>query len=95
MSRHTSEKFPPECLPFWPGAEREEGRTVVEESPVASSGSNGVVERAVQGLVGQIRAIPRFAISHKYIPTPTSSRYGNGGIPCEEKQNKKNVGDGL
>lgn len=38
-------------------AEREEGRTIVEESPVGSSGSNGVVERAVQGLEGQIRVV--------------------------------------
>ena len=38
-------------------AEREEGRTVVEESPVGSSGSNGVVERAVQSVEGQIRVI--------------------------------------
>ena len=37
--------------------EREDGRTVVEESPVGSSGSNGVVERAVQGIEGQIRVI--------------------------------------
>ena len=29
-------------------SERTEGQTVVEESPVGSSGSNGVVERAVQ-----------------------------------------------
>ena len=36
---------------------REEGRTVVEESPVKSSGSNGVVERAVQEIEGQIRAL--------------------------------------
>ena len=28
-------------------ADREEGRTVTEESPVGSSGSSGVVERAV------------------------------------------------
>lgn len=37
--------------------EREEGRTVVEESPVGSSGSNGIVERAVQGIEGQVRAL--------------------------------------
>ena len=37
--------------------EREEGRTVVEESPVGSSGSNGVVERAVQGVEGHIRVV--------------------------------------
>ena len=34
-----------------------EGRTVIEESPVGSSGSNGVVERTVQKVEGQIRAI--------------------------------------
>ena len=34
---------------------REEGRTIVEESPVQSSGSNGVVERAIQSVEGQIR----------------------------------------
>ena len=32
-------------------------RTIVEESPVGSSGSNGVVERAVQSVEGQIRAL--------------------------------------
>ena len=37
--------------------ERDDGRTVLEESPVGSSGSNGVVERAVQGIEGQIRVI--------------------------------------
>ena len=36
---------------------REEGRTIVEESPVGSSGSNGVVERAAQSIEGQIRVI--------------------------------------
>ena len=37
--------------------ERAEGRTVLEESPVKSSGSNGVVERGVQEMDNQIRAI--------------------------------------
>ena len=32
-------------------------RTTVEESPVGSSGSNGVVERAVQGVEGLIRTL--------------------------------------
>ena len=36
---------------------REEGRTVVEQSPKQSSGSNGVVERAVQQVEGQMRAL--------------------------------------
>ena len=36
---------------------RVEGRTVVEESPKRSSGSNGIVERAVQQIEGRIRAI--------------------------------------
>ena len=36
---------------------RDSGRTVVEESLVGSSGSNGVVERSVGSLEGQIRAI--------------------------------------
>ena len=36
---------------------RAEGRTVLEESPVKSSGSNGIVERAVQEIEGQIRAL--------------------------------------
>ena len=36
---------------------REEGRTTVEESPKQSSGSNGVVERAVQEVEGQMRAL--------------------------------------
>ena len=37
--------------------EREDGRTVVEESPKESSGSNGVVERAVQSIEGQVRVV--------------------------------------
>ena len=32
-------------------------RTIIEESPVGSSGSNGVVERAVQSVEGQVRAL--------------------------------------
>ena len=36
---------------------RESGRSHLEESPVKSSGSNGVVERGVQGVEGHIRAI--------------------------------------
>ena len=36
---------------------REDGRTLVEQSPVQSSGSNGVVERAAQGIEGQIRVV--------------------------------------
>ena len=32
-------------------------RTILEESPVGSSGSNGVVERAVQSIEGQVRAM--------------------------------------
>ena len=38
-------------------AAREEGRTLVEESPKQSSGSNGVAERAVQEVEGQMRVI--------------------------------------
>ena len=38
-------------------AARPEGRTLVEESPVGSSGSNGRAERAVQTLEGQIRIL--------------------------------------
>ena len=38
-------------------SERPEGRTVLEESPVKSSGSNGVVERSVWDIEGQIRAL--------------------------------------
>ena len=37
--------------------EREEGRTIVEESPKQSSGSNGIVERCVQGVEGHLRVI--------------------------------------
>lgn len=37
--------------------EREDGRTVVEESPKRSSGSNGVAERAAQEVEGRLRAI--------------------------------------
>ena len=36
---------------------REEGRTILEESPVKSSGSNGIVERGVQGIEGHVRAL--------------------------------------
>ena len=36
---------------------REEGRTIREESPVKSSGSNGVVERGIQVLEGQVRVM--------------------------------------
>ena len=36
---------------------REAGRTIKEESPKYSKGSNGVVERAVQEVEGQMRAI--------------------------------------
>ena len=36
---------------------REEGRTIIEESPVGSSGSNGGVERCVQGVEGQMRVM--------------------------------------
>ena len=36
---------------------RESGRSHFEESPVRSSGSNGVVERGVQGIEGQVRAL--------------------------------------
>ena len=37
--------------------EREEGRTIVEESPVQSSGSNGIVERRVQSIEGHLRVM--------------------------------------
>ena len=37
--------------------DRTEGRTIIEESPVRSSGSNGIVERGVQEIEGQIRAL--------------------------------------
>jgi hypothetical protein len=37
--------------------QRVEGRTILEESPVKSSGSNGVVERGVQGCEGHLRAL--------------------------------------
>ena len=36
---------------------RPEGRTVVEESPVGSKGSNGVVERGIQEVEGQMRTM--------------------------------------
>ena len=36
---------------------RPEGQTIPEESPVKSSGSNGVIERSIQGLEGQLRAM--------------------------------------
>ena len=34
---------------------RESGRSILEESLVKSDGSNGVVERGVQGVEGQVR----------------------------------------
>ena len=37
--------------------QRPEGRTIPEESPVKSSGSNGIVERGVQEIEGGIRAL--------------------------------------
>ena len=37
--------------------QRPEGRTVIEESLVQSSASNGIVERAIQEIEGRIRAI--------------------------------------
>ena len=37
--------------------ERVEGRTVIEESPKKSSGSNGTVEREVQSIEGRMRAM--------------------------------------
>ena len=36
---------------------RVSGRTHLEESPVKSSGSNGVVERGIQGVEGHVRAL--------------------------------------
>ena len=36
---------------------RAEGKTIVGEAPVKSSGSNGVVERGVQEIEGEIRAL--------------------------------------
>ena len=36
---------------------RDSSKTIIEESPVKSSGSNGVVERGIQGLEGTIRAL--------------------------------------
>ena len=36
---------------------RESGRPILEEPPIKSSGSNGVVERGIQGVEGHVRAI--------------------------------------
>ena len=36
---------------------RVSGRTHLEESPVKSGGSNGVVERGIQGVEGHVRAL--------------------------------------
>ena len=36
---------------------QEEGRTMIEEAPKQSKGSNGIAERAVQEMEGQMRAI--------------------------------------
>ena len=38
-------------------AERREGGTIVEESLVKSSGSNGIVEKTAQDIEGRIRAV--------------------------------------
>ena len=38
-------------------SERIEGRTILEESPKKSSGSNGIVERAVKEIEGNMRAL--------------------------------------
>ena len=38
-------------------AERDQGKTVIEESPVESHASNGIVERGIQEIEGRIRAI--------------------------------------
>ena len=37
--------------------QRAEGKTIVEESPVKSSGSNRIVERGVQEVEGRIREV--------------------------------------
>ena len=37
--------------------ERADGKTIVEESPVKSSGSNGIVETGAQEVEGRIRAV--------------------------------------
>ena len=37
--------------------ERKEGGTIIEESPVKSSGSNGIVEKTAQDVEGRIRAV--------------------------------------
>ena len=37
--------------------QRQDGRTILEEARVKSSGSNGIVERGIQGVEGQIRAL--------------------------------------
>ena len=37
--------------------ERPEGKTILEEAPVKSSGSNGVVERGIQEVEGGVRAL--------------------------------------
>ena len=39
------------------GERRAEGRTIHEQSPVQSKGSNGVVERGVGEIEGSVRAI--------------------------------------
>jgi len=46
-----------ECLIKSILAARPEGKTIPEESPKKSSGSNGVVERGVQEIEGRIRAL--------------------------------------
>ena len=43
---------------------RPDNKTILEESPVKSSGSNGVAERGVQGIEGHIRAL-YLALQHR------------------------------
>jgi hypothetical protein len=48
-------------------------RTIVEHSPIASSGSNGVVERAVQTVEGQIRVLKLALEERLGVKVPASS----------------------
>ena len=52
---------PPGCQPCGQGAV---GRTIHESSPVGSSQSNGLIERAIQAVEGQIRTMKLDLESH-------------------------------
>ena len=59
---------------------RPEGQTVTEESPVKSSGSNGVVERGIQGLEGLVIGVGKKV--GQRVERPGTYRYFHARICC-------------